>query len=140
MSEMSEKQLPQPPLRRRQIIKENTASHTNAEIARICGVTERTIDRDIAEMKESGEWTEWLEATLLDLMRDGELSDAEKFREIAKLYGKTLTTKSESRIEASGPGQIIVTFDKTLEAADDPGSKDSVQGSQNTETVPPGQA
>lgn len=99
MSEMSEKAPPQPAERRKQIIKKNIAAYTIAQIAKNCGVNERTIYRDIDEMKESGEWSEWIEVEYIRLHREGDIKDSQKYHEMALLYGKSKTQKIEAKIE-----------------------------------------
>ena len=92
---------------RKQKIKELISTHTLEEIAGKCGRDIRTIGRDIAEMKDSGEWYEWIEIEFIRLHGSiQEEDEALAYKEIAKLYGKTLISKSESKVEAKG--EIVV--------------------------------
>jgi len=97
-----------PPHRRKKTIKENIAKHTIREIALMCGVTSRTIDRDISEMKATGEWYEWIEKEFMRLHRNGLIEDNEKYRELAKLYGKRFTQKTESKTTIEGGMKPII--------------------------------
>ena len=91
--------LRKPPEARRQYIKNHIVSKEIMEIARICGVNEKTIDRDIAHMKETGEWHEWLEVFLLTLYSSDEVSDEAKLRSVTMLYGKTIVQRREVKTE-----------------------------------------
>ena len=97
MSEI--KDLPLELEQRKQIIKDNIARLTQGQIAEMCGVDRKTIYRDIQAMKESGEWYEWIEAEMLRLHRSGNIDDQTKYKELAKLYARTITQKSEVSIQ-----------------------------------------
>ena len=97
---MSQNQIPTIEFeQRKQIIKDNIASRTQDQIAEMCGVDRKTIYRDIQAMKESGEWFEWIEAEMLRLHRSGNIDDQTKYKELAKLYARTITQKSEVSIQ-----------------------------------------
>lgn len=100
------------PLERRKYILDNIASKTIDVIASECGVTEKTIDRDIKKLKDSGEWFDWIEAELLRLHKSRNIDENTKYREMSKLYGKGLTTKAE--ITTTGSQTINVVFDKDM--------------------------
>jgi len=120
---------------RKEKIKQLVATHDYMRIALICGVTERTIKRDVAAMKQSGEWTEWVEAELLRLFRDGEVSDTKKFEKLVDLYKGLMKERIEATIKVEADvevtrkddidallGQFAVLFPPTLidaESAED---------------------
>ena len=73
---------------RKEIIKQSVGLLKKKQIAEMCGVSTRSIDRDIAELKDTGEWLQWIEDRFLDLLADFEVDKNTKFRELARLYGK----------------------------------------------------
>ena len=95
-----------PPKLRRRYVLQNIAQKSISQIAIDCGVDEKTIDRDIKKLKESGEWDQWIEAEFLRLSRSTNVSDTAKFKEYRQLYGKTLVQKTE--IETKG--DVNITF------------------------------
>ena len=112
--------------KRKQIIKENIAfkkvgekDETNT-IAWMCGVDRKTIYRDVKKMQKSGEWDEFIEATVLKLSQSGDIDDVTKFREWMKIYGKRFAEKHD--VETHGSQTINVVFDKDMK--DEP--KDTV--------------
>ena len=97
-----------PPKLRRRYILQNIAQKDIKEIANECGVDEKTIDRDIKKLKESGEWQSWLEDELLRLHKLSDIDNTTKYREIAKLYAKTMIQKTEVVSEGSLKFEFIV--------------------------------
>ena len=68
------------------------------QIGQNCGVTEKTIDRDIHSWVESGLFEIWLKEEFLDLhhyARDN--NPLEAYKEIAKIVGKMVTRRVESK-------------------------------------------
>jgi len=116
-----------PSSKRKQIIKENIAFKKVGEkeesdtIAWMYGVDRKTIYRDIKKMQKTGEWDEFIEATVLILSQRGDIDDATKFREWMKIYGKRFAEKHD--VETHGSQTINVVFDKDMK--DEP--KDTVQ-------------
>lgn len=106
--------------KRKQYIKDNIAQYTQDEIAEACGVIRETISRDIREMRESGDWFEWIETELLRLHKSHDIDDNTKYKEMSKLYSKGITTKAE--VYTEGSQTINVVFDKDMK--DEP--KDTV--------------
>ena len=96
---LNEDSPPLEPEQRKEKIKEYIASCTQEQIAKMCGVERETINRDIKKMKESGEWYEWIEAELLRLHRSGNIDDQTKYKELAKLYARTLVQRSEVSVQ-----------------------------------------
>ncbi len=94
------------PTKRKEVIKNNIAFKKIGEhdeedtIAWLCGVDRKTIYRDIKKMRKSGEWEEFVEATVLKLSQTGDIDDATKLREWMKIYAKGITDKHE--VEAKG--------------------------------------
>lgn len=122
--------LRKPPEARRSLIKQKITQINIDEIAKLCGVSERTIDRDIAHMKETGEWQDWIELELLRLHINGEVDDDIKYREMAKLYARTIIQKRE--VETIGRQDVHVTFDRDMKDE----SPDPLSPPLDTETVP----
>jgi len=91
---------PLPLSKRKQIIKENIAFKRIEDIAKMCGVDDRTIYRDKDKMRKSGEWNDYIEATILKLATVGDVDDSTKFREFMKIYAKEFTDKHQ--VEATG--------------------------------------
>ena len=88
---------------RKQKIKQMIANNTQEEIAKACFCERHTIIRDIIEMKESGEWWQWIEYELHRLHKEGNVSDESKYREMSKLYSKQfIVSKEESTTEHKG--------------------------------------
>lgn len=81
---------PIPKEERKKIIKELIGLKKKQDIAEICGVSPRTISRDVREMKDAGEWYQWIEDRFLDMLADYEVDKNTKFRELARLYGKQI--------------------------------------------------
>jgi len=94
-----------PPSKRKQIIKEYIAfknvgdKDLNGTIAWMCGVDRKTIQRDIKKMQRSGEWDDFIEATVLKLSQSGDIDDVTKFREWMKIYGKRFAEKHEVGVD-----------------------------------------
>jgi IS30 family transposase len=80
---------------------------THAEIATTCGVSVKTIDRDVAAWKISGGMEEWLQE---EFFRQYQFNKVERptlaLSIIANLLGKTLTHRVEARTE--GKQTIVV--------------------------------
>jgi hypothetical protein len=95
-----------PQSKRFEVIKSHIGKYTQREIADKCNVNVRTIERDVRQLKESGEWFQWIEEEFLRLHREGEVPDTKKYDKMADLYKRTLVTKSESKVEAKG--EIVV--------------------------------
>ena len=114
---MSEDKKPkQDPETRKQYIIDMIAQKTRGVIAKDMGVSRMQIYRDIKAMKESGEWTEWLEKELIRLHLSDEIDEITKYREIAKLYARTLTQRREVETNAN----LSVTFNTWRPHEDDP--------------------
>lgn len=96
---MSEKHPRQSAETRKKYVLEQITKISRQTIADNMGVHLRTIDRDIADMKAAGVYQEWVERSLFNLFRTGDVSDESKFRELAKLYGKTIIQKSEVKTD-----------------------------------------
>lgn len=91
-----------PPSKRLEVIqKELPKGTTHEEIARLCGVTRRTIERDIAEWRAEGGFERWLQDEFFRL-HDKVRSDDEKtaYKVIARLLERTLKQKVEAQVEA----------------------------------------
>ena len=75
---------------------------TYEAIAEACGVTRRTINRDIEEWREEGGFEEWLLAEFFRLhseQRDGDWKT--RYVTIARLLEKTLKQKVQAEVEGS---------------------------------------
>lgn len=109
---MSEKRPYQPRAKRNEIIKDNIAIKTTTEIAAMCGVCRRTIERDIELMKESGNWWQFLERAMLYYGRKDTVSDDTKFREYSRLYGRKFVTEKRETLTAF-KGPIVLKWDNS---------------------------
>ena len=95
MSNEIVKKVKQPVETRKQYILDHVAQLTQTELARDMGVSRMQISRDIKVLKESGVWEEWLENELIRLHLSSEIDEITKYREIAKLYARTITQRRE---------------------------------------------
>lgn len=84
---------------RRHFILNNIGTMDVLSIAKEMGVHERTIYRDIDELKASGQWDRWIENELLRLHRKTTISDVTKYKELSKLRAKSITQKTEVKAE-----------------------------------------
>jgi len=119
-----------------QIILDSGGIPATKYLAEQLGVTERTIQHDLNDILEQipGAAVEDIHRMLMLRLRERlpEMTDVS----LLKLAEFFLSKKTEARIEASGPGQIVVRFDRTLETAD--GDSDTLQSPQDAEAVSPG--
>ena len=118
-----------PPILRRKYILESIASKGINEIAADCGVNESTIDRDIANLKESGEWYTWIEYELIRLHKSRDIDDVVKYKEMAKLYSKSMVEKHE--VETKGTQTIEVVYSEDMKSA-----RDKLSTPPSADTVP----
>lgn len=83
------------------------------QIGESCGVTEKTIDRDMNSWVESGLFEVWIKKEFVETYPDIKKEDKVlAFQEIAKLVGKMLTRKIE-RKEQIEISEEIVTVNVT---------------------------
>ena len=96
------------PEQRLEIIKRELPRGTNQdEIATMCGVCRATINRDIRAWELGGGFEDWLRREFKSLSE--ELIEQDKplvYREISKLTARTMTTRTESKVE--GFGQLVI--------------------------------
>ncbi len=109
--------LRKPPEARRQYIKKNVGTKQLKDIAKDCGVSEKTIDRDVAYMKGTGEWQDFIEYEALRLHREIGLKEdpLTAYKEFMKLYAKTITSKTEAKLEGNLTTEFRVVFDKSMD-------------------------
>ena len=76
---------------------------THKEIAIICGVSRKTIERDIRAWELTGGWDDWIRREFTGLF-DGisETDEPLAFREMSKLAARTMTQRTESKVEGFG--------------------------------------
>ncbi len=93
---------------RRRYIKNNVGLKPIKDIAEDCGVSEKTIDRDISHMKGTGEWHDFIEWEALRLHREVALKEDPMvaYKEFMRLYGKTIP--QISHVETDGNISIVV--------------------------------
>ena len=91
---------------RKQFILNNIGTMDVLPIAKEMGVHERTIYRDIDELKASGQWDIWIENELLRLHRKTTISDVTKYKELSKLRARSITQKTE--VKAEGDLEFIL--------------------------------
>ena len=96
------------PEQRLEIIKRELPRGTNQdEIAEMCGVCRATINRDIKAWELGGGFEDWLRREFKTLSE--ELIEQDKplvYREISKLAARTMTTRTEAKVE--GFGQLVI--------------------------------
>ena len=81
---------------RRNVIRTNILKLTYTEIAKECGVTERTINRDIKTWRQEGGFEELLYDEFMKSYPDQKESSPEKtFDRLCFLLGKTFTQRKE---------------------------------------------
>lgn len=101
---------------------------TYHEIAEICGVNDRTMDRDIAEWQRNGGREEWVRNEFFRLhhaMVTGE-KETLAYSHMAQLFGKTLTQKVEQHVEGGTDIRIVIEDGKDATLAETPrADKDS---------------
>lgn len=73
---------------------------TTEQIADICKVTEKTIDRDLAIFRQSGQFDlwlreEWMRLHCIIMQKD----PTEAYRQLTKLLGKTLVARFEQKVD-----------------------------------------
>jgi len=73
---------------------------SHEQIAANCGVTRRTIERDLDSWYESGEFETWLKAEFVELYEYVRTANPTiAFKELARLMGKMVTRKAEIKTE-----------------------------------------
>jgi len=85
---------------RKQFILQNRLKFDNKGLSKETGVTERTIDRDIRELKNEGLYWAWAHEGFIELFREGDIDDSTKFKELNKIQLKEITDKHQ--VEATG--------------------------------------
>ena len=112
---------------------------THEQIADICGVTSRTIDRDLSTWLDSGEFETWLKQEFVELYEYvREANPTIAFKEMARLMGKMVTRKAEIKaIEETREIKVVWTMnnDRLLKGATD--SSNQIHTPPKPTTVPP---
>ena len=102
---MSQKENPkQIPEARLEIIKRGLLEGKNQDqLAEECGVCRETISRDVRAWKLTGGWDAWIRTKFHDMLPEAEDQDhMGTFREIGKLAARTMTQRTESKVEGFG--------------------------------------
>lgn len=96
------------PEQRLEIIKRELPRGTKQdEIAEMCGVCRATINRDIKAWELGGGFEDWIRREFKDLFVGiSETDEPLAFREMSKLAARTMTTRTESKVE--GFGQLVI--------------------------------
>ena len=96
------------PEQRLEILKrELLLGSTHTEIAEMCGVSRKTIERDIRKWELTGGFEDWIRREFKDLFVGiSETDEPLAFREMSKLAARTMTTRTESKVE--GFGQLVI--------------------------------
>lgn len=86
-------------LKRLPIIKASLRKGLNRDqIGAACGVTEKTIDRDMRAWVDSGLFETWLKEEFLDLHNYARDADPiEAYKQVAKIVGRMVTRKVEAK-------------------------------------------
>ena len=92
------------PDQRLEIIKRELPRDTNQdEIAKMCGVCRETINRDIRAWELTGGFDDWIRREFKDLFISISKDDEPlAFREVSKLTARTMTQRTESKVEGFG--------------------------------------
>ena len=96
------------PTQRLEIIKRELPRGTNQdEMAEMCGVCRATINRDIKAWELTGGWDDWIRREFKDLFVGiTETDEPLAFREMSKLAARTMTQRTEAKVE--GFGQLTI--------------------------------
>lgn len=125
---MSLSKLSQQTLRRLPTIKAGLLKGDNyTTIGKACGVTERTIDRDIKAWLQSGDFWDWIKTQWIELHGKITTEDPkEAYKQITKLFGKMVTQKQEITAQGTinidgleGAVNKIIEFSRTEENGDE---------------------
>lgn len=104
-------------------------------IAKDCGVSEKTIDKDLAVWRESGGFDQWLLSEFLRLHEAvGKEDNIQTYKVIADLLKKRLKEQIEQKIESTNKNMIII---KMWQPDDTTGNNSTVLPVSQTATVPP---
>ena len=97
-------------LKRLPIIKAGLLKGLNyTQIGQQCGVTEKTIDRDIKAWVQSGDFERWLREEWLRLHAIIiNQNPEEAYKQLSKLLGKTLVRRIEAKTEITGGEKPII--------------------------------
>ena len=95
-----------PPEIRKRFLLENIGTMDILAIADEMNVHNRTIYRDIDELKATGEWEKWIENELLRLHRKTTITDTAKYKELSKLRARSIVQKTE--VKAEGDLEFIL--------------------------------
>lgn len=100
---MSLSQLTPQTLKRLPHIKEGLLKGNNyTTIGQKCGVTERTIDRDIKSWLQSGDFEDWIKTMWIELHGKITAEDpTEAYRQVSKLMAKMITQKQEIKADVN---------------------------------------
>jgi len=103
-------------LKRLPTIKSSLRKGLNREqIGEKCGVTEKTIDRDMSAWVDSGLFHIWIREEFLDLHRYVRDADPiEAYRQIAKIVGKTLVQRVEKKLDVTERKEEYVSITATI--------------------------
>ena len=70
------------------------------QIGSKCGVTEKTIDRDMGDWVESGQFEIWLKTEFVELHNyTRKANPIEAYKQLSKIVGRMVTQKSEIKAE-----------------------------------------
>jgi len=118
---MSVSELSYQTLRRLPTIKQGLLKGDSYEaIGKVCGVTSRTIDRDVKAWLQSGDFYDWIKTQWIEL--HGKIvskNPEEAYKQITKLFSKMVTQKREVRTELSGNLDITQKLDELIKLTDD---------------------
>jgi Zn-dependent peptidase ImmA (M78 family) len=92
-----------------------------ADVALECGVSEKTIDRDMAEWKDNGGFDKWLLSEFLRL-HENELNKedgGQSYRTVADLLKKRLKEQQEITMQG-GNSFVVKILDNSKENSDGP--------------------
>ena len=97
------------PKQRRAVIQDNILTHNYEELAKECGVTKRTIIRDVNKWRIEGGFEEFLYREFIRLYSKEQLTNQSKALDrIMYLIGKNITRHIETKTEITEKVGIIV--------------------------------
>jgi len=101
MSQSEEPRSKLPPEARIEIIKRGLLEGwAQDEVAEKCGVCRETINRDIRKWKLTGGWDDWIRVEFSEMHEQAKQEDfMGSYKEIAKLAARTMTQRTEARVE-----------------------------------------
>lgn len=112
--------LPKRTIIRLPIIKQGLREGLNyTQIGERCGVTEKTIDRDMTSWVNSGLFEQWLKTEFVELHEYArQANPIEAYKEISKIVGRMVTRKTEVKEEINVREEHAISITTNLSEYD----------------------